>query len=240
VIFWILGAMFVGALFNAQWQAKRRKASWREVAQALGGTCIENTWTSQVLIPIKSWSLTLDTFTSTSKSNTPGNTIYTRLRIPLTGLQDFGFALMRRNSMSQLLIETIQSPLGRLATVGNVKAQQNLQLLNCPEVRLADQSFNHAFTLKSEQERQARQLFEQVKNQVCALQDFQIFLIPYEDVTSSTDTQTLILHYQEKGLVADVAHLKEVCRTLEKIVQELHRAGMISDQKPPIASPLAL
>jgi hypothetical protein len=141
VVFWILGAIFVGALFSAQWQIKRRQASWREVAHALGGTCIEKTWTAQVLIPIQNWAVTLDTFSSSSKSDTPNNTIYTRLRVPFTGLQDFGFLVMRRNATSRLLIETIQSPVGRLATVGNKKAQQHLQLLNGPEVRLGNQGF---------------------------------------------------------------------------------------------------
>jgi hypothetical protein len=155
VIFWILGAIFVGALFNGLWQAKRRNAHWREVAGALGGTCIEKTWTAQVLIPIQNWSVTLDTFSSSSKSDTPNNTIYTRLRVPFTSLQDFGFILMRRNATSRLLSETIQSPVGRLATVGNKKAQQHLQLLNGPEVRLNDQGFDEAFILKSEQEEQA-------------------------------------------------------------------------------------
>lgn len=244
MVFWILGAMFVGALIYAPWHIQQRKLKWREVAGALGGRCIETTMTAQVLLPIGSWSLTLDTFTSISKGNTPHNTIHTRLRMPLTDLQNFGFLLMRRNAMSKLLVETMHSPLGELATVGNQKAQRHLRLMNSPEVKLGDQSFDHAFILKSEQEDQARELFEQVKNEVSALGDCQIFLIPYaganEGATISTNTQTLILHYQEKGVVTDVTHIKEICRTLEKIAQELHRAGVISSQTPPVPSPLPL
>lgn len=240
MVFWILGAMFVGALISAQWQIKRRQASWREVAQALGGSCIEKTWTAQVLIPIQTWTVTLDTFSSNSKSDTPHNTIHTRLRLPFTGRQDFGFILMRRNAMSRMLIETIQSPIGRLATVGNRKAQHHLQLLNGPDVRLGDQRFDGAFVLKSEQEEQARQLFEQVKSRLGALGDFQLFLVPYPRVTVAMGTKTMVLHYQEKGVVTDVAHIREVCQALEQIVQELHRAGVASNQKPPVPTPLPL
>ena len=59
---------------------------------------------------------------------------------------------MRRNAMSQLLIGTLQSPVGLLATVGNQKAQEHLQLLNSPEVKLGDPSFDCAFILKRDQE----------------------------------------------------------------------------------------
>ena len=232
--------MFVGALFSAQWQIKRRQAHWREVAQALGGTCIEKTWTAQVLLPIQNWTVTLDTFSSNSKSDTPNNTIYTRLRLPFIGLQDFGFILMRRNAQSQLLIGTIQSPVGRLATAGNAKAKQHLQLLNAPEVRLGDPRFDQAFILKSEQEYLARQLFQQVKSHLGVLGEFQLFLAPYPGTTSSLGTKTMVLHYQEKGVVTDVAYIREICQALEQMVQELQRARVASPQKPPVPTPLPL
>jgi hypothetical protein len=50
----------------------------------------------------------------------------------------------------------------------------------------------------------------------------------------------MVLHYQEKGVVTDVDHLRDICRALEQIVQDLHRAGIASNQKPPVPAPLPL
>jgi hypothetical protein len=240
VVFWILGVMFVGAIFYAKWQIDQRKARWREIAQSLGGDCIETAWTCQVVVPIRPWTITLDTFTSASKTDTPNNTTYTRLRVPFSAHQDFGFLLLRRNVASRLLIETLHSPIGQLATLGNKKAQDHLQLFNSADVKLGDPRFDGSFILKSEQEEQARQLFAHVKSRVAALGDFQLFLIPYKGAGASVAANTMILQYQEKGIVTDAARVREICCTLEELVQELHRAGVASNQKPPIPTPLAM
>jgi hypothetical protein len=50
----------------------------------------------------------------------------------------------------------------------------------------------------------------------------------------------MMLHYQEKGIVTDVARVREICQLLQHIVQELQHAGIASNQKAPVASPLAL
>jgi hypothetical protein len=237
---WLLGGLFVAALVHGLWQLQGRKAAFRQVAQELGGSCVENTLTAQVVVPTPVGKVTLDTFTSWSRGDTPNSTIHTRLRLPLLALQPFEFALMSRTTGTQLLMQMVQSPVGHLATVGSTKAQESLHVLRLDEITLGDNAFNRSFILKSPQEMQARQLFAQLKEHLPRPHEFVLILRPYSDAASSHGTQTVVLHYQEKGVVTHVAHLRNVCELLQDIVQELQRCGIASSQKPSVPTPLAL
>jgi hypothetical protein len=237
---WLIGALFVAALLHGLWQLQGRKTAFRQIAQELGGSCIENTLTAQVVVPTPVGKVTLDTFTSWSRGDTPNSTIHTRLRLPLVALQPFEFALLSRTVGAQLLMQMVQSPVGQLATVGSTKAQESLHVLRLEEIALGDSAFDRSFILKSTQEMQAKQLFAQVKEHLPRQHEFVLTLQPYSGANSPRGTQTMVLHFQEKGVVTDVAHLRTVCRLLEHIVQELQRSGMASTQKPLVPTPLAL
>lgn len=237
---WLLGGLFVAALVHGLWQLQGRKAAFRQVAQELGGSCVENTLTAQVVVPTPVGKVTLDTFTSWSRGDTPNSTIHTRLRLPLLALQPFEFALMSRTTGTQLLMQMVQSPVGQLATVGSTKAQESLHVLRLDEIALGDSAFDRSFILKSPQETQARQLFAQVTEHLPRSQEFVLILRPYSDTVPSHGTQIMMLHYQEKGVVTDTAHLRNVCQLLQHLAQELQHAGIASNQKASVASPLAL
>ncbi|HEX8236879.1 MAG TPA: hypothetical protein VF600_13055 [Abditibacteriaceae bacterium] len=237
---WLIGALFVAALLHGLWQLGQRKTAFRQIAQELGGSCIENTLTAQVVVPTAVGKLTLDTFTSWSRGDTPKSTTYTRLRLPLVALQPFEFTLMSRTPGTQLLMQMVQSPLGQLATVGSTKAQESLHVLRLNEIALGDSAFDRSFILKSPQEMQAKQLFAQVKEHLPKPYEFVLILQPYSAAASSHRTQTMVLHYQEKGVATDVAHLRNVCDLLQHLAQELQRRGIASNEKAQVASPLAL
>jgi hypothetical protein len=240
VSLWLVGALFVASLLVGKWQANQQKMKWRQVAQAMGGSYVETTWTSQVIIPLHAGTVTLDTFTSTSRATSPASTTYTRLRIPLVVQQEFEFVLMNRNAANQLLMQTMQSRTGELATSRNTKAEESLRLLMLGEVLLGNDDFDTSFILKSAQEMQVRKLFAMVKDQLIRRNEFDLFLHPHRDVSASAGATTKILHYQEKGVVSDVTHLREVCKLLQSIAQELQHSGIASDQKAQVTSPLAL
>jgi hypothetical protein len=237
---WLIGviAIIVVCVRAAKSDADKQKAMWHSVAQALGGSYFENGGACQVLIPLQQWTATLDVYTSTSGGSDSSSTTYTRLRLPFVSLEEFGFVLMRRNSSNQLLTKMVLSPMARLVTAGNKEAQEYAQLLGREEIKLGDATFDQAFILKSAHEPQTKQLFEQVKGQAVALGDFGLGLKPADAAPFTGATKTMILHYQEEGVVTDIAHLKEVCRLLEQMMQELSRSGVATDQKPPLASPL--
>lgn len=237
---WLIGALFVAALLHGLWQLQGRKSAFRKVAQELGGSCVENTLTSQVLVPTEASADTLDTFTSWSRGDTPSSTIHTRLRLPLVALQPFEFALMSRTLGTQLLMQVVQSPLGQVGTLGSAKAQESLHVLRLDEIALGDSTFGRSFILKSIQEMQAKQLFAHVKEHLLRSYEFVLLLRPYSDAVRSPGTQTIVLHYQEKGVVTDSANLRQVCDLLQHIGLELQRSRIASNQKPPVASPLPL
>jgi hypothetical protein len=58
---WLIGALFVAALLHGLWQLQGRKTAFRQIAQELGGSCIENTLTAQVVVPTPVGKVTLDT-----------------------------------------------------------------------------------------------------------------------------------------------------------------------------------
>lgn len=233
---WIIGVFFVVAIAAGVWQMQQRKAMWRDVANALGGTCVENALAAQVVLPLAPWTITLDTFTSTSKSHSPGTKTYTRLRLPFVALEEFSFVLMRRNMSTQLLLKTLESPLGQIAKLGNSKEQEQVRLLSSEEIMLGDHSFDQKFILKSEQEVRAKQLFEQVGNRLITFNDFELFLQPCKGAPAGT--QTMVLYYQQNGIVTDVAHLRRVSEALKEIALELQHSGIASNQKPPVPTPL--
>jgi hypothetical protein len=235
---WIIGAFFAIALVVGVWQMQQRKSKWREVAEKLGGTCVENALMAQVVIPLQPWTVTLDTFTSMSKSHTPGSKTYTRLRLPFVALEEFNFVLMRRNASTQLLLKTLQSPLGQVATAGDSKAQEQVRLLSLEEITTGDNTFDQKFILKSAQGARAKQLFEQLGNRLSHLNDFELFLQPCKGAPVAS--KTMVLYYQQKGIVTDVLHLKEVSELLREIAFELQHSGIASDRKPPVPTPLGL
>ncbi len=237
---WLIGALFVAALLQGLWQFQSRKTAFRTIAQELGGSCVENTLTAQVVVPTPMGTVTLDTFTSWSRGDTPNSTVYTRLRLPLVMLQPFEFALLSRTVGAQLLMQMVQSPLTQLATVGSTKAQESLHVLRLEEIALGDSAFDRSFILKSTQEMQAKQLFAQVKEHLPKHHEFVLLLRPYSDAASPHGTQTMVLHFQEKGVVTDAAYLRRVCNLLQQLAQELQRSGLASTQKPLVPTPLAL
>jgi hypothetical protein len=137
-------------------------------------------------------------------------------------------------------MQVVQSPLGQLATVGSTKAQESLHVLRLHEIKLGDSAFDRSFILKSTQGMQAKQLLEKVKEHIPGPHEFMLFLQPYSGAASAHGARTMVLHYQEKGVVTDVAHLRQVCALLQHIVQELQHSGSASDQKAPVPSPLPL
>jgi hypothetical protein len=237
---WLIGSLFVAALVVGVWQLQGRKTAFRQIAQELGGSCIENTLTAQVVVPTPVGKVTLDTFTSWSRGDTPNSTIHTRLRLPLVALQPFEFALLSRTVGSQLLMQMVQSPIGQLATVGSTKVQESLHVLRLEEIALGNNAFDRSFILKSTQEMQARQLFANVKEHLPRSHEFVLTLQPYSGASSTRGTQTMVLQFQEKGVVTNAAYLRGVCNLLQHLAQELQRSGMVSSQKPPVASPLPL
>jgi hypothetical protein len=137
-------------------------------------------------------------------------------------------------------MQMVQSPIGQLATVGSTKVQESLHVLRLEEIALGNNAFDRSFILKSTQEMQARQLFANVKEHLPRSHEFVLTLQPYSGASSTRGTQTMVLHFQEKGIVTDVARVREICQLLQHIVQELQHAGIASNQKAPVASPLAL
>jgi hypothetical protein len=235
-----MGAFFVAALLHGLWQLQHRKTAFRKVAEDLGGSCVENTLTVQVLVPTPVGTVTLDTFTSWSRGDSSKNTTYTRLRLPLVALQSFEFVLMSRTLGTELLMQMVQSPLSQLATLGSTKAQESLQVLRQEEIALGDSAFDRSFILKSTQEMPAKHVFAHVQEHLPRTHEFVLTLQPYSGAVASHGKQTMVLHYQEKGVVTDVAHLRNVCRSLQQVTQELQRAGIASKEKASVPSPLPL
>ena len=121
------------------WFGPSKEEVWWQLSQEIGAEFIEGGfWEgSKVQAHVKSWTITLDTYTV---SCADGSITYTRMRAPYINPEGFRFTIYRKNLFSKL---------GKL--------------LGMQDIEVGDLEFDEAFIIKGNDESKVRDLFANPK-----------------------------------------------------------------------------
>src|SRR5271157_4618335 len=195
------------------WFGPSKDEAWWQLSQEIGAEFIEGGfWEgSKVQAHVKSWTITLDTYTV---SCADGSITYTRMRAPYINPEGFRFTIYRKNLFSKL---------GKL--------------LGMQDIEVGDLEFDEAFIIKGNDESKVRDLFANPKIRQM-IQDQPKIWLRVKDSKGWFDPKfpedVDELHFQVVGVIKDVERLKAFFDLFATVLDQLCRIGSAYKQEPGI------
>jgi hypothetical protein len=197
-----------------RWFGPSQDEVWRQLSQEIGAELVQGGfWKgSKVQATVKPWTITLDSYTVSSEHS---HETFTRIRAPYVNPDGFRFTIYRKGLFSDL---------GKM--------------LGMQDVEVGDPLFDEAFIIKGTNEGKLRDLFANPKIRQMIEDQPQIRL----DVKDSEGwfgphfpENVDELHFQVRGMITDVARLKELYDLFAAILDQLCRIGSAYKQDPGLA-----
>jgi hypothetical protein len=186
-----------------------REEVWQRLAEELGGSFDEGAfWVggNKVRAQVGKWLVTLDVFKDERRIS------YTRLRAPLIKSDLFVFSIVRE---------------------GQLKHHQDSH-----DLPLGQIDFDPSFTIRSNNIDEVQKLFSDEKLKSLLLKQPDIHLYVFKD------TEHFVKEYpngvdelclQAKGEIKDIHRLRELYELFGETLDQLHRIGSVSENKPGIS-----
>lgn len=192
-----------------------REEVWKQLCAEIGADFVDGGfWKGdKVQAHVKSWTITLDTYTVSSGHS---HVTYTRMRAPFVSNDGLRFRIYRKGFFSGL---------GKALGMQDIEVGQSLH-------------FDDDFIIKGNDEAKIRALF--ANPEICRLiqEQPQVRLELKDDegffrhhFPEGVDE----LHFQVVGVIKDVQRLKQLFDLFAEVLEELYRMGSASEQDPGVA-----
>jgi hypothetical protein len=192
-----------------------RQEVWRQLCSEIGADFVKGGfWRGdKVQARVKSWTLTLDTYTVSSGHS---HTVYTRMRAPFVSRDGFRFRIYRKG---------IFSGLGKMLGVQDIEVGHSLR-------------FDDDFIIQGNDESKVRALFanpeirrliqEQPQIRLEIKDDEGLFRPHFPEGVDEIVFQTL-------GVIKDVDRLKKMFDLFAEVLEELNRIGSATEADPGVS-----
>lgn len=210
---------------------------WKQLSDELGAKFIKGGFfkSSKVEARIKSWTITLDTYTvSTGKASVT----YTRMRAPFVNHNGFRFLIYRKSPFS-----AVGKLLGMQdVEVGGPKFESLEPLFGVPSyvdlhfIESSDPEFDREFIIKSNDEEKVSRLFKQSKIRELIRSQPAIELQVKSRggwLNRAKKKGSDELHFQVTGVIKDLQRLKSLFELYAEVLDGIHSPESASEKQRP-------
>jgi hypothetical protein len=192
-----------------------REEIWKQLCAAIGADFVDGGfWKGdKVQAHVKSWTITLDTYTVSSGHS---HVTYTRMRAPFVSRDGLRFRIYRKGLFSGL---------GKALGMQDIEVGHSLH-------------FDEDFIIQGNDESKIRSLFanseirrliaEQPQIRLELKDDEGFFRVRFPEGVDE-------LHFQVVGVIKDVERLKKLFDLFAEVLEELHRMGSAAEEAPGVA-----
>jgi hypothetical protein len=188
-----------------------RREMWQKLADGIGGQFVDGgLWRGdKVLVEHGPWTITLDTFSETSKDS---SITYTRLRAPYVSADGFRFTIYRRSFLSPVA-----------------------KLLGMQDIEIGDEAFDEAFIVKSNSETRVRRLLaNRHLRQLIAAQPSIYMCVKDDEGWFGTRFAEGVdeLYFHTHGIIKEPDRLKGLYELFAETLDELLAQRLARDDDP--------
>ena len=214
-----------------------RDEVWKQLSDEIGAEFIKGGYfkSCKVQARIKSWNITLDTYTV---SNGKTSVTYTRMRAPFINRDGFRFTIYHKSLFSAL---------GKLLgmqdiEVGGPKFESLEPLFGLPSyvdhqiIESGEPEFDREFIIKSNNEPKVRALFKQLKIRelIQSQPSIQLQVKSSGEKRKGDQNQEVDeLYFQVTGVIKDLGRLKRLFELYEEVLEGLSALGSASEVQMP-------
>lgn len=201
---------FLGGVFGPS-----REEVWKQLCTEIGADFVDGGfWKGdKVQAHVKSWTVTLDTYTVSSGHS---HVIYTRMRAPFVSRDGFRCRIHRKGLFSGL---------GKALGMQDIEVGHSLH-------------FDEDFIIQGNDEFKVRSLFANPEIRRLIAEQPQIHLELKDDegfFRTHFPEGVDELYFQVVGVIKDVTRLKQLFDLFAEVLEELHRLGSASEENPGVA-----
>ncbi|MDS0524692.1 DUF3137 domain-containing protein [Clostridium sp. SHJSY1] len=190
-----------------------QKEIWQQLAKEIQADYVKKGfWEGyRVEAHVDNWVIVLDTYT-VQVGTAP--ITYTRIRVPFINLDNFYFKISKRGFFNGL---------GKI--------------LGMKDIEIGDENFDEAFTLKSNNEEKAKQLFanENIRRLIQNQSKINLEIKDDEGFFKSRFPKGVDeLYFEIPDVIKEIDRLKDLYELFSEVLKELCNIGLASDEEPKV------